>query len=101
MYALFCFDKLLKVEFPHKSATIDEEKKSMNDVDIITEKFGISPCRPNEIIETIQKEIDKLLATTAEDTTTQGRKESLQPAVEEDRSNHTCSLYPQVSAYLV
>ena len=48
------------MEFPHSSSTDEDEKK--ND-DGTVEKFGIIPCRPQEIMETIQKEINKLYPT--------------------------------------
>lgn len=49
------------MEFPHSLSTDDDEKKNRNDDEI--EKFGIIPCRAKEIMETIQKEINKLYPT--------------------------------------
>eukprot|EP01083_Nonionella_stella_P089045 248446_1 len=48
---------LLRVEFGHE--TDDEEKKQS------TDKFGIIPCRAQEITETIRKEINKMYPTYA------------------------------------
>ena len=52
--------KLLKIEFPHSANSEVEEKESDT---VGTDKFGIVPCRTNEITETIQNEIDKMYPT--------------------------------------
>ena len=58
---VFIYGQLLRVNFARNSAVDEDEEKKAENEGIDT--FGILPCRPAEVTETIQKEINAMFPT--------------------------------------